>query len=291
MARKKEAHHGGAWKVAYADFVTAMMALFMVLWISAQDKKILIATSRYFQNPFHAALQNAAGVLPFDSNKIAKDEGDEDASGSDTNSNKRIELTFLNSLVKDFYRLLHLDENLADKPIDLQVTSDGLKVTLFDHPTKPVFKPDTAEFTEWGQFLMQNLAWMIERNKFRVVVEGHTRAGVTYPRVDYGAWELSTECANAARRALTFYAVSPTQIERVGGYADTQPIPGLAPGAESNQRVTLDLSAGKAKPADRPASAIADPSLSSSGHAPAKPAVTANSKPQLFPTENSVSPP
>jgi chemotaxis protein MotB len=124
-----------------------------------------------------------------------------------------------------------------------------------------------------------------------VVVEGHTRAGVTYPRVDYGAWELSTECANAARRALTFYAVSPTQIERVGGYADTQPIRGLAPGAESNQRVTLNLSTGKTKPADRPASAIADPSSPSSGHAPAKPAVTNISKPQLFPTENSVSPP
>ena len=52
---KKAAHHGGAWKVAYADFVTAMMALFMVLWISAQDKKILLATSRYFQQPFHSA--------------------------------------------------------------------------------------------------------------------------------------------------------------------------------------------------------------------------------------------
>ena len=53
MAKKPAAHHGGAWKVAYADFVTAMMALFMVLWISAQDQKILIATSKYFQNPFH----------------------------------------------------------------------------------------------------------------------------------------------------------------------------------------------------------------------------------------------
>ena len=291
MARKKEAHHGGAWKVAYADFVTAMMALFMVLWISAQDKKILIATSRYFQNPFKAALAATAGVLPFDTNKIAKDEGNEEASGSDTNSNKRIEMTFLNSLAKDFYRLLHLDENLADKPIDIQVTSDGLRVTLFDHPTKPVFKADTAEFTEWGQFLMQNLAWMIERNKFRVAIEGHTRAGVTYPRVDYGAWELSMECANAARRSLTYYAVSPAQIERIAGYADSRPLAGLAPDAESNQRVTLNLSIGVAKPLDRPANAIADPSLPSSGTAPAKPSLAATSKLQLFPTENPGAPP
>jgi chemotaxis protein MotB len=242
VARPKEAHHGGAWKVAYADFVTAMMALFMVLWISAQDKKILIATSRYFQNPFKAALVNTAGVLPYDTNKIAKDEGDEEASGSDTNSNKRVELTFLNSLVKDFYRLLHLDENLADKPIDIQVTTDGMRVTLFDHPTKPIFKENSADFTEWGQFLMQNLAWMIERHKFRVVIEGHTRSGISYPRVDYGSWELSADCANSARRSLTYYAVSPSMIERVSGYADTNPLPGLAPDAEANQRVTLSLS-------------------------------------------------
>ena len=64
----KKGHHGGAWKVAYADFVTAMMALFMVLWISAQDNKILIATSQYFQNPFHSPMEATSGILPFNSN-------------------------------------------------------------------------------------------------------------------------------------------------------------------------------------------------------------------------------
>lgn len=276
MARKKEAHHGGAWKVAFADFMTAMMALFLVLWISAQDKKILIATSKYFQNPFHAALSNTAGVLPFDTNKIAKDQGDEEASGTATDSNRRIELTLMNSLAKDLYRALHLDENLADKPIDIQVTSDGMQVTLFDHPTKPIFKENTSEFTEWGQFLMQNLAWMIERNKFRVVVEGHTRAGVTYPRADYGAWEFSTECANAARRSLTYYAVSPSQVERVAGYAETRPLPSVAPDSESNQRVTLGLSVGRHKSRDNPEAAIADPSLPKVKKTPAKPAAASD---------------
>ncbi len=268
-----------------------MMALFMVLWISAQDKKILIATSRYFQNPFRAALQNTAGVLPFDTNKIAKDEGDEEASGSDTNSNKRIELTFLNSLVKDFYRLLHLDENLADKPIDIQVTSDGLRVTLFDHPTKPLFKENSAEFTEWGQFLIQNLAWMIERHKLRVVVEGHTRAGVTYPRSDYGAWELSAECANATRRSLTYYAVAPEQIERVSGFADTRPLPGLAPEAESNQRVTLSLSMSKTESADKPSAAPSSADLPRQRDAPGDQAHDTSAKLLLFPAQDAPSPP
>jgi len=291
VARNKEAHRGGAWKVAYADFVTAMMALFMVLWISAQDKKILIATSRYFQNPFKAALQATAGVLPFDTNKIAKDEGDSEASGSDTNSNKRIELTFLNSLVKDFYRLLHLDENLADKPIDIQVTSDGLRVTLFDHPSKPLFKPNTAEFTEWGQFLMQNLAWMIERNKFHVVVDGHTRAGAVYPSPEHSAWELSTECANAARRSLTYYAVAPSQIERVSGFADTSPLQGVAPDAESNQRITLSLSMNGRKPREDPEGTTATSALSPQKEAPDNPAPKTAARLQIFSSPDPASPP
>ncbi len=264
MAKKEAAHHGGAWKVAYADFVTAMMALFMVLWISAQDKKILIATSRYFQNPFKAALTNSAGIMPFDSNHLSKDQGEENGSTREANSVQRIELTFLTSLAKDFYRLLHLDENLQDKPIDIQVTSDGLRVTIFDRARQPLFREHSAEFTEWGAFLMQNLAWLIERNRFRVTIEGHTRGGLSFDRPAYGAWELSTDRANASRRTLTYYAVSPAQIERVSGYADTRPVPGFAADAESNQRVTLSLSLSgrsRARPASAaPAAPAAAPS-------------------------------
>jgi chemotaxis protein MotB len=286
VARKKEAHHGGAWKVAYADFVTAMMALFMVLWISAQDKKILIATSRYFQNPFKAALEATAGVMPFDTNKTSKDAGNDEASGHSTDSDKRIELTMLNSLAKDLYRQLHLDDNLANKPVDVEVTSDGLRVTLFDHPTKPIFKPNTAEFTEWGKFLMQNLAWMIERNKFHVVIDGHTRSGVTYARSDFGPWELSAECANAARRALTYYAVSPSKIERVSGLADTDSLPGLAPDAEANQRVTLSLSMNAAHH-----SANAGGATPTDAGRAGDPASKTAAKLLLFPVSDSPSPP
>src|SRR4051812_35368037 len=150
MARKKgAAHHGGAWKVAYADFVTAMMALFMVLWISAQDKKILIATSHYFQNPFKSPLNANSGVMPYNSNKTTQSEGRDEGEGkSEANGAKQIQLTFLNSVAADFYRMLHLDQDLQDKPIDIQVTTDGLRITLFDRAKRPVFLPDSAEFTE-----------------------------------------------------------------------------------------------------------------------------------------------
>lgn len=252
--KKAAAHHGGAWKVAYADFVTAMMALFMVLWICAQDKKILIATSRYFQNPFTSPMENSSGLLPYDTNKPTKPQGD-DSGGEQPQSSKRdIDLQYLNALAKDFFRLLNLDEDLADKPMDIQVTSDGLRVTLYDRARRPLFLENTAEFTEWGKFVMQSLAWMVDRHKFRVVIEGHTRHGLTLPNPDYTAWELSADRANASRRALTFYAVEDTLIERVTGYADTRPVP-FEPGeSETNQRVTLSLTMGRRQKETPPAS-------------------------------------
>jgi Flagellar motor protein len=237
----------GAWKVAYADFVTAMMALFMVLWISAQDREVLIATSRYFQNPFQATMQASSGVMPLESKKSAQPAGAEKGSNSKDSTNRSVDLQFLNSVAKDFFRMMQLDETAADKPIDIQVTSDGLRVTVFDRARQPVFKEHTAEFTEWGRFVMQSLAWMIDRHRFHVVIEGHTRAGLELKNPDYSAWELSSDRANASRRALTHYAVDEGKIDRVTGFAMTRPLPDQPEDSESNQRVTLSLSVGHPK--------------------------------------------
>ena len=231
---------GGAWKVAYADFVTAMMALFMVLWISAQDKEILIATSEYFQNPFRSPMDATSGVLPFNNNKTSQSQGKESGSEKEQDRNKQISMTFLNSVAADFYRLLHLDQNLEGKPIDIQVTSDGLRVTLFDRAKRRLFGDDSTELTEWGNFVLQNLAWTIDRHKFNVTIDGHTRAR-TSPKIEYTSWELSADRANAARRVLVHYAVDPDLIERVTGYADKRSVAGEKPDSESNERVTLNL--------------------------------------------------
>jgi len=241
----KKAHHGGAWKVAYADFVTAMMALFMVMWICAQDKKILLATTRYFQSPFRSPLHDNSGVMPFDKSTTQSSSGKSDdaaSASSSSDKDKHIELSFLNSVAADLYRLLHIDQDFADKPVDVQVTSDGLRITLFDRGSQPLFSGNTADFTPWGKQVMQSLAWLVDRHKFYVVVDGHTRSDLTFKRADYGAWELSTDRANASRRILVYYAVDPSLIERVTGYADTRPLPGTAPNSEANQRITLSLS-------------------------------------------------
>jgi len=233
---------GGAWKVAFADFMTAMMALFLVLWISAQDKKILIATSKYFQSPFQSPMEDHSGIMPFnkDSNNTSAPKSEDSGATTKSASDKQVELSFLNSVAAEFFRLLNL-ENQDQKPIDIQVTSDGLRITLYDRSRQPIFKDDGVEFTEWGMHLMQSMAWLIDRHHFHVTIDGHTRQGLALPKPDYSAWELSSDRANAARRKLVYYAVEPQLIERVTGYGDTKPLPKEDPAAESNQRITLSL--------------------------------------------------
>ncbi len=248
MARKKKGgHHGGAWKVAYADFVTAMMALFMVLWIIGQDESIVEATSSYFQNPLGTSMDVRSGLFEFirspsDAELVGEDEG-----APDRDSNE-LDIVFLNSVAQDFYRLLNIEEGLEDRPIDIQVTSDGIRITLYDRRSEPLFQPLTADFTEWGMFAMQNLAWVIARHNFNLVIEGHTVTGLELPRHEYTAWELSSDRANAARRMLSKYASGEIRTERVVGLADRSPVPDLPIESESNQRVTLSLSPRNSAP-------------------------------------------
>jgi len=238
MARKAQAHHGGAWKVAYADFVTAMMALFMVLWISAQDKQILIATSNYFKQPFNALTKSSVGIMKTENGGSS---GNDKSKQTATAAN----LSFLTALAKELNHMLNVSDLSKEKPVDMEVTSDGLKVTLYDRQSQPIFEKDSAKPTEWGLFVLQNLAWITERNNLRVTIDGHTASSYVPNRKDYGPWELSADRANASRRLMEFYAVDPKKVERVTGYADTRPLPDLPRDSESNQRITISLSLTK----------------------------------------------
>ena len=233
---KKEAHHGGAWKVAYADFVTAMMALFMVLWISAQDKQILLATSNYFKQPFNALTDKSVGVMQGkDGGSQGKDKNSETATAAN--------LAFLNALAKELNRMLTVsDASQDDQPVDVAVTSDGLRINVFDRAKRPIFDKNKATFTPWGKFVMQNLAWIVDHNRFKATIDGHAATGTVMSDPNYGLWDLTSDRANAARRLLEQYAVDPSKIARVAGYADTQPLPNTEPNAEANQRITVSLS-------------------------------------------------
>ena len=235
MSKKHDAHHGGAWKVAYADFVTAMMALFMVLWICTQRPEIVAATAHYFQDPYIAFDKASSGTM------------EEHVAGTRkeaTIQHKNIKANegFLRAVAKDFAQLLNV-KTVENSPIEIELTADGLKISIFNKDDKPLFKEGSAELTEWGLFVLQNLSWLIERYQFHVFIDGHTSHLKDAKKGNYGPWELSADRANSARRALEHFAVDPKKIERVTGYGDTAPISGVDAQLPRNERITISLSA------------------------------------------------
>ncbi|MBI5386125.1 MAG: OmpA family protein [Verrucomicrobia bacterium] len=233
---KKHAHHGGAWKVAYADFTTAMMALFLVLWLTAQDSKIKEAIERAFRNPFASLTKESMGIVP------NKDVQATHQQRGNFESVSAMEMELLRRITEDLAKLFKQNDDEDAKSVKFDLTPDGLRISVFDFANRPIFKPDSAEFTEYGSWVFSTLAWEISRyTTFRLELEGHTEAGRPMLRPDYGSWELSADRANAARRLLTEHGVQSDQLHRVAGYGDTQPMEAAQPKAPSNRRVAVLL--------------------------------------------------
>jgi len=247
MAKKKHAHHGGSWKVAYADFVTAMMALFLVLWLTSQDEKIKEAVQRSFTNPFSSLTKESSGIIP------QKDTPAISANRSGNfDSSSAVELAMLRRLSDDLLKALQkeVDEPDTEPPTKLDLTPEGLRISIFDRSRKPIFNAQNAEFTSYGDWVMSTLAWQISLYaSFTVEVEGHTESGRQSVRADYGDWEISSDRAGAARRKLIEHGVSSGQIRKVAGFADTIPMPQTNPEDESNRRITLMLKVRQTKEA------------------------------------------
>jgi chemotaxis protein MotB len=231
---KKNVHHGGSWKVAYADFVTAMMALFLCLWLTSQDQKIKEAVERAFRNPFSSVTKESVGIIP---NKDVSSSFKQQGRFSSVSA---VEMETMRRVSEDLSKLLKQDDEQASVQIDL--TPDGLRINIFDRSRKPIFNPDSDVFTDYGGWVFNTLAWEISRyTTFRIELEGHTEANSSTGREAHSKWELSTERSNAARRKLVQSGVAPEQVCKVSGYADTMPMPGYPPGAEINRRVTVML--------------------------------------------------
>ena len=238
MSRKKHSH-GGAWKVAYADFVTAMMALFMVLWLTSQDQKIKEAVERAFRNPFSSVTKESTGIVP------AKEEEMQAVKNTSGNfdSASAVELTMLRKINQDLIKSLEGNgEDDGASSIKLDLTPDGLCINVFDRTRKPIFEPQSVKFTTYGEWVFSTLAWEIARyTNFVIELEGHTESGQAPIREDYGDWEISADRANAVRRILTEHGVIPGQIKKVAGFAATVPMPNTDPADEINRRVTVLL--------------------------------------------------
>ncbi|MEW6302723.1 MAG: flagellar motor protein MotB [Verrucomicrobiota bacterium] len=238
MSRKRHGHHGGAWKVAYADFVTAMMALFLVLWLTSQDEKIKEAVERSFRNPFSSITKDSTGLIPSkDSQAVKSEKGNFDSASA-------MELTMLRKLAQDLVTTLQNNpENPEENPIKLDITPEGMRISVFDKSRRPIFEPGSARFTDYGRWVFSTLAWQVARypDSFNVELEGHTERGRVPRDENYTDWEMTADRANTARRELLRHGVQAPQIRKVAGYADTQPMPDRVAEDAANRRVTVML--------------------------------------------------
>src|SRR5580658_9139070 len=231
----KKGHHGGAWKVAYADFVTAMMALFMVLWLTSQDQRIKDAVERAFRNPFSSVTKESVGIIPSQEMQVVK------SSSGNFDSASAVELNMLRRLNQDLLKSLQTDADAKDEgSVKLDLTPEGLCINVFDRAHKPIFEPQTTKFTPYGDWVFSTLAWEISRyTGFTIELSGHTESGNAPIGPDYGDWEISADRANAVRRKLLEHGVSAAQITKVAGFGDTVPMREYDSSNEINRRVSV----------------------------------------------------
>jgi len=233
---------GGSWKVAYADFVTAMMALFLVLWLVSQDSKVKDAVSRTFRNPFSATEKKSSGI--FDQ----KQENDKTYSKGTFEANAPIELGILRRISQDMLKTLSSNPELQDEQtLRMELLPDGIRLSLFDRHQRPLFDQGSTDLSTYGTWVFSTMAWQITRftNNFLLEIEGHTEAGYFPKPGQPDAWDLSTARAQATRRLLMKHDVRSNQIRRVCGYGDTMPLEGLPADDPRNRRVSLVLRANE----------------------------------------------
>ena len=217
-------HHGGAWKVAYADFVTAMMALFIVLWLMNTSKPVQDAVSGYFRDPNGTTQKKGTGL------------GGEGQTAIPIT--KKQDLTKLKEdLMKAMESLPNYDK--IKKLIEMTITPEGLKIEMLEDPKGTFFENGKAQPTPALQALLQVLSVEIGKLPNSLLIEGHTDSRPFSTSQTYGNWELSTDRANISRRLMQSSGVRPDQVAQVRGYADQSLRKPLQPQDASNRRITL----------------------------------------------------
>jgi len=215
-------HHGGAWKVAYADFVTAMMALFIVLWLMNSSKQIQEAVGGYFKDP--------TGVA----NKIGSNMQGSGESFAVTKDNMAELKDALQSAIRQVPNFDKLKNH-----IDMTITSEGLRIELLESATSTFFNSGNAEPNIDGQDVLTSLAQELGKLPNKIAIEGHTDSKPYAQRSNYGNWELSVDRANAARRLMQQHGIREDQVMQVRGFADQRLRKPDAPLDPSNRRVSL----------------------------------------------------
>jgi Flagellar motor protein len=262
--RRKHGHHGGAWKVAYADFVTAMMAFFLVMWlIGAGTKDQRAAISEYFKNP--SMTPGTATIAPpgkmgpggasdsviklggaMDrSHGPGKDKHGATAVGKDgkqiEKEARRLDKARLEDLKRQLNAAIEKSQALAPfkDQLLIDITPEGLRIQIVDKLNRPMFDTGSAQLKSYTSEILEELAGFINHVPNRISISGHTDDAPYSSDNRYGNWELSADRANAARRALLAGGLQADKVARVVGLAAAVPFDKAHPGAPMNRRISI----------------------------------------------------
>lgn len=215
-------HHGGAWKVAYADFVTAMMALFIVLWLLNSSKQIQVAVGGYFKDPTGSSKKVGSNMQGGGENFVLT---------RDNMPKLKEQLQTAIKQMADFEKL--------KSHIDMTVTAEGLRIELSESASGTFFNSGSAKLNADGAELLITLAQELAGLPNKLSIEGHTDSQPYAPSATYSNWELSADRANAARRVMQAHGIRPDQITQVRGFADQRLRKADAPLDPANRRISV----------------------------------------------------
>jgi chemotaxis protein MotB len=230
-------HHGGAWKVAYADFVTAMMAFFLVMWIVGQSKAVRQSVAQYFRDP-GAFSEGGRGLLP---GAVSGATGGGQPQASSQHAAPDVELAkkALEAAAQRLREVIELKFGALKDRVEIRVTDEGLLIELREAPNDGFFATGSAVPKQETIDILAAIAGELGKLQNKVAIEGHTDRRA-YARPDgYSNWDLSTDRANAARRVLTQRGLQPDQVEAVRGYADTRLRTPDDPYDAGNRRISI----------------------------------------------------
>jgi chemotaxis protein MotB len=215
-------HHGGAWKVAYADFVTAMMAFFMVMWLMNSSKQVQEAVGGYFKDP---------------TGKSRKVETDQAGSGNNFTLTKDNIDKLKEQLQRSVKEAANFD--ILKDQISMTVTEDGLRVELMESDKGTFFASGNATLEESSSDILVKLSEELGKLPNQLYIEGHTDAKPYSEASTYTNWELSVDRANSARRFMQSHGLRPDQVAQVRGFAAGQLHNPEDPMDPSNRRISV----------------------------------------------------
>lgn len=260
IKKSHHGHHGGSWKIAFADFVTAMMAFFLLMWLIASLNKAQKAgIAEYFRQPLKVALFGGESMGNRKVNVKGGGPNIEDTDGQVSASNKPLveqknavnpdldsnkqEMKKLEQLKSDINLSMEKDPSLAGlkNQLLMDVTSDGLRIQLIDNQKKPMFDVGSDKVNPEIEPVLANIAKLLNAVNNKVTIQGHTDANPYHnpQELDYTNWELSSQRANAARRALINAGMDENKVMMVTGYSSTMLMDTKNPLNPENRRISI----------------------------------------------------